>query len=242
MSLPTSIVTWKWKPPHGYRSTYGPAPVNTLRRMVARHFPHPHRFVCVTDDPEGLDSEVDVVPLWNDFADVPNPFGHPRNPSCYRRLRAFAPDIAATLGERFVSMDLDVVITADLTPLWDRSEDFVIWGDTNPAPGSHYNGSMFLLTAGSRSEVWRDFHPLHSPREAKSAGCFGSDQGWISYRLGPGQATWTSLDGVYSHRNHILPGDGHLPANARIVVLHGHQDPWDAKIQSRHRWLREAYV
>jgi hypothetical protein len=71
------------------------------------------------------------VPLWDDYAQRPEP-ARRKNPSCYRRLRAFAPDIAATFGQRFVSIDLDCVITGDLRPLWNRSEDFVIWGDTNP--------------------------------------------------------------------------------------------------------------
>src|SRR5688572_21482656 len=39
MSL--TVVTWKWKPAEGYRSTYGPETVNVLRRMVARHYPEP---------------------------------------------------------------------------------------------------------------------------------------------------------------------------------------------------------
>ena len=44
---------------------------NTLRRMVARHYPAPHTFVCVTDDAAGFDPDIRVVPAWNDFASVP---------------------------------------------------------------------------------------------------------------------------------------------------------------------------
>ena len=236
-----SVVTWRWKPPAGYRSTFGPETVNVLRRMVARHYPDPHRFICVTDDREGLDREVEVVPGWNDFADVPSPSGG-RNPSCYRRLRAFHPEIAQTFGPRFVSLDLDMVITGDLRPLWNRPEPFVIWGDTNPR--TFYNGSMFLMSAGARSKVWNTFDPKTSPAAARAAGHFGSDQGWISHCLGKGEATWSTADGVYSFRNHLhgetaTPKTA-LPSNARVVVFHGCVEPWSARAQ-RIEWVKEYY-
>jgi hypothetical protein len=234
-----TVVTWKWRPAQGYRSTFGPDAVNTLRAMVRRHYPHPHRFVCVTDEAAGIAPDVEIVPDWGDFADVPSPHGG-RNPSCYRRLRLFHPDASRWFGDRIVSLDLDVVITADLAPLWDRSEDFVAWGDTNPLPGSHYNGSMILLTAGSRSQVWTRFDPATSPRQSLKARCFGSDQGWISYCLGPGEAKWTRADGVYSFRNEIAATRA-LPSNARLVVFHGAHDPWDAYVQANYPWVQLYY-
>src|SRR4051812_8065560 len=108
MSAPLTVICWKWETP-GYRSTFGPETVNVLRRMVARHYPRPHRFLCVTDATAGLDPDVEVVAPWNDFAEVPSPHGK-KNPSCYRRLRAFAPDIEPVFGPRFVTIDLDCVI------------------------------------------------------------------------------------------------------------------------------------
>ena len=233
-----TVVTWKWTTP-GYRSTFGPETVNTLARMVRRHYRTDVRVVCVTDEPEGIDTSVEIIPAWNDFAHVPSPHGE-KQPSCYRRLRAFHPDVGQVFGERFVSMDLDCVIVGDMTPLWERDEDFVIWGDTGPR--TLYNGSMFLMTAGARPQVWERFNPESSPMTSKSAGFWGSDQGWISYCLGKGEATWAYKDGVISYRNHVMPSDGRLPEHARVVFLHGHNDPWTPTVQQRHRWLREAYV
>lgn len=235
---PFTFVTWKWVPPGRYRSHFGPETVNTLRAMVARHYPKPHRFVCVTDDAEGLDPRVDVIPAWNDYADLPPPCGG-RNPSCYRRLRMFHPAIGDVFGPRFLSMDLDVVVTADLTPIVERPEDFVIWGDTNPR--TFYNGSLVLMTAGARPHVWTTFDPIASPLAAKAAGHFGSDQGWISHCLGKGEATWTKDDGVYSFQNHLKPQAGLLPENARIVVFHGHQDPWAREVQRTYPWVRQHW-
>lgn len=235
MSL--SVVTFKWRPMPGYRSSFGPEAVNTLQRMVARHYPKPHKFICCTDDPAGLDPAVTVVPLWDEFAAVPSPHGG-KQPSCYRRLKAFAPAIAEVFGERFVWMDLDTVVTGDLTPIFERSEDFVMWGETNPK--SFYNGSLVMMTAGARRQVYEDFDPTTSPRRALKAGKFGSDQGWISYKLGPGEATWGRKDGVYSFRVHLAPNGNRLPAEARLVMFHGHVDPWDYSAQQID-WVREHY-
>lgn len=232
-----SVVTFKWKPRPGYRSTFTAAHVNILRRMVARHYATPHRFVCVTDDATGLDPAVAVVPLWSDFATVPSPHGG-HNPSCYRRLKVFSADIAAVLGERFVCLDLDTVIVGDCAPLFDRPEDFVIWGETDPR--SFYNGSLFLLRAGTRRQVYDRFDPKTSPRLAFKAGKFGSDQGWISYCLGKGEAMFGRQDGVYSFRVHLAPRGGALPADARMVMFHGKIDP-DSVAAQRLPWVREHY-
>ncbi len=234
-----SVVTWKWKPREGYRSTFGPDTVNVLKRMIDRHYSDPHRFICVTDDADGIDPSVEILPLWNDFADVPSPHGG-KNPSCYRRLRMFHPEIGKHFGERFVSLDLDAVITGDMRPIWNRPEDFVAWGDTNPRPGSHYNGSMILLRAGARPQVWERFDPVTSPRESLRARCWGSDQGWISFVLGQGEAKWSRRDGVYSFRNDLQKCPS-LPANAKIVLFHGNVDPWQPAAQARHSWIQEHY-
>lgn len=235
-----TVVCWKWKPIAGYRSEFGPETVNVLRRMVARHYRSDFRFLCVTDDASGIDPEIEVRRLWNDFAHVPPPQGR-KNPSCYRRLRAFAPDIASIFGERFVSIDLDTVIVGDLAPIFDRPEPFVIWGDTNPT--TYYNGGLFLMTAGARPQVWEQFDPETSPMRAKAAGHFGSDQGWISYCLGPGEAKFSKTDGVYSFRNDIASprGPRPLPEGARLISFHGNHDPWSMRVQAEYPWVRASW-
>lgn len=248
---PESVVCWRWKPAVTHadaaRFSFGPETVNTLRRMVARHYQHPHRFICVTDDTAGLDPEVVVVKPWNDFADLPSPhdlgFGRRvvhKNPSCYRRLRMYRADIEQVFGPRFVSLDLDTVITSDVTALWDRPEDIVFWGDTNRH--THYNGSMVLMRAGARPQVWERFDPRTSPQQAKRAGCFGSDQGWISYCLGPGEAKWGRADGVYSFRNDIQPRRTPLPGNAKVVFFHGRHNPWHRDVQQQYPWVKEHWA
>jgi hypothetical protein len=152
----------------------------------------------------------------------------------------FDPSMKEVLGERIVSMDLDTVITGDLRPLFDRPEDFVIYGDTNPR--TFYNGSLLLMTVGCRPQVWKDFDPVLSPVKARAEGHFGSDQGWISYRLGPNETKWSKEDGVFSYQVDLLPaGALCLPPEARLVSFHGHVDPWSPEAQ-RLPWVREHWV
>lgn len=232
-----TFVTWLWQPKPTYRSQFSATHVNVLASMLRRHYHQPMRVLAVTDIPQGIDPSIEVVPAFNDFADLPSPYGA-HQPSCYRRLRAFHPSIGTVFGDRFVSLDLDTVIVGDLTPLFDRPEDFVIWKEQDPR--SFYNGSLLLMTAGARPQVWTTFDPRHSPKLAKKAGRFGSDQGWMSYCLGRGEATWSTADGVYSYRVDLVPKGGSLPADARIVNCHGGQDPWGHQMQ-RLGWVQEHY-
>lgn len=220
---PLTVVTWKWQSPSGSRCRYSAAHVLTLERMVRRHYRQPYRFVCVTDDRRGLET-IETLADPGDFASVPSPHGR-THPSCYRRLRLFAPDAGDLFGDRIVSLDLDTVITGDVTDLWDRPEAFVAWAD--PMHARHYNASMLLIAAGSRPHVWTQFDPQRSPPEALAAGRKGSDQGWITHCLGAGEAIWTSRDGVYSYRCDVMPRQGQLPTDARVVFFHGRVKPWD---------------
>jgi len=227
-----TVVCWKWQQKK-YRSRFTHQHVRTLKSMVARNLQLDHQFVCVTDDATGMD-DIETIPLW-DWPDVVLPKG---KPNCYRRLRAFAPDAAEWLGERILSIDLDTVITGDITSLIDIPDDFKIWGDT--AKNTAYNGGFWLMDAGARPRVYEDFNEK-APDITRSKGMVGSDQAWISYVLGPNESKWCTKDGVYSFRNHMGSGKEPLPDDARIVFFHGHYDPWDKNVQRNNRWIKDYY-
>jgi len=199
VSLPPSIaperlqiVLWKWRHPHRrdviFRFTADW--VNEMARMISANLRMPHDIVCITDDPSGLDSHIRTIPLWDDLRDLGG---------CMPRLRAFAPDMAQIIGPRFVWMDLDCLAVGDLTPLFDRPEEAVFYR-TYELEWPTYNGSMVMMTAGARAQVWSDFDPLTSPDKVKKNAGTNSDQAWISYALGPDEAVWTRDDGVLLFR------------------------------------------
>lgn len=231
-------MTFKWQAHSNYHSDeYTSQHVNVLLSMIRRNYQKPFQFYCVTDDLDGLGEGIVPVPLWEDYARIRNP-SNAAGPSCYRRLKLFSAEAKDMFGERILCLDLDTVITGDMEPLWNRTEDFIAWGDTHPH--THYNGSMFMLTAGSRQFIWDEFDPFLSPRQTHALRFFGSDQGWLSYRLGPKEARWGIADGIYSWRKHIYPNKCVLPADCRVVMFHGKHKPWHAHVLS-HEWVRQHW-
>lgn len=218
-----TVVLWKWG-----GGEYTARHVNAMAAAVNRHLALPHRVVCITDDPAGID--CGTLAIWPEIGVRPGRL------NCYRRLRAFAADAGDWLGGRILSLDLDGVIAGDITPLVDVADDFRIWAD--PTPPTPYNGGMWLLAAGARRQVWEDFDPVASPKAAAAAGYVGSDQAWIGARLGPGEATWGRADGVYSFRCDVAAA-GRLPADARVVWFHGRHKPWHPEIRRAHPWIGE---
>ena len=206
--------------------------------MVDRNYHRPHEVVCITDIPAGIDSRVRIVPLWNDFSHLQSPHGR-LQPACYRRIKAFAPEMAEVIGPRFVSVDLDVVILGDVTGIWDRPEDFVIWN--SPLKKTPYNGSMWMMNAGARKQVYEQFHPIISPERARRAGFQGSDQAWFSYILGDKEAVWTNADGVLAWTADIRRRRFRLPSHAKIVFFQGHVDPWDEFAIKNAPWIIDHY-
>lgn len=236
-----AVITFRWSKP-GYRSTFLPVHVNTLRRMVARHYPHPFRFICVTDDATGLDPEVEHIPLWDDYAAIPNP-SWPAGPSCYRRLKVHSEWFAQLIGPgtRMVLIDLDVVITDDLTPILHREEPFLMWETGHPT--ITHCASMVMATAGAHPEIWDTFDPVKSPRLATQDGRMkGSDQSWLYYVMRKKLAGWGPKHGVYSYRDHCVKQyQSRLPRGARVVMFHGRPDPWDYSALQASPWIHDHY-
>lgn len=239
MSDPLRVVTWLWKPIPRYRSDFNAERVNMFYKMIARHLHMPYEPVCITNMPQGIDPGIRIIPLWDDLCEVASPHGG-KTPSCYRRLKAFAPEMEQIIGPRFISMDLDVVIIDDITPLLSRTEDFIIWGSVLRT--TQYNGSMWMMNAGARKEVWEDFDPITSPIKTLKAGLHGSDQAWFCYRLGKLEAQWTpEKDGVYAWRSDIKRRRYKLPDDARIVFFQGNCDPWEPYPQQMSPWIKDHY-
>jgi hypothetical protein len=197
--------------------------------MIGRNLDLPHKILCITDDPVGVKCET--YPLWHE-PNINLPEGRP---NCYRRLKVFG-DFGKELGDRLLSIDLDAVITGNITPIVDRPEDFVIWGDV--AKNTHYNGGFWIQTPGSRKQVWDNFDPL-APQITKKHNIVGSDQAWVSHVLGPGEAMWTTKDGVYSYRNHLRNGMIPKPPDAKIVFFHGKTDP--DHVVNKLKWVKDNY-
>lgn len=236
-----SVVSWLWRSRPGYSKRFDAQRVNVTRALVEAHCSLEHEFVCVTDQPDAeFDPRVRVVPLWDDYADLAGAW--PLGPSCWRRLRIFAPEAHDLLGVKpestIVSIDLDSVPCGPLAPLWDGGHDFVGWYASPRAPCC---GSMFLHRLGTLPQIWTDFDYDDSRAEARRLGFTGTDQSWVACHVAGKYPVWTKDDGVYSFKKDIVTRSTGLPSDARIVFFHGQPDAWDADVRVAYPWLARCY-
>lgn len=232
-----SFVCWKWETP-GRKRIFESWHVNVLRAMVARHYPEPHRFICITDDPAGLDPDIEAIPCPVRFDDIASPHG-PRFPSCYRRLWVWSREARALLGPRIFCLDIDCVVVRDLRPLVNRPEQFVGWCDEKFG-WNKVAGGAYMLETGTMPHVWEDFDPARSPAIAHAAGNGGSDQGWMSYKLYPPPGRWDRHDGLVKI-NWTIEGVRALPGAARIVFTSGLNPPWSPTVQRKYPWIQDHW-
>jgi hypothetical protein len=196
------VSCWRWgdKYPDHY--------VERLQAGVARHLAQPYEFRVFAPEPE--DTHLTEIP------------------GCMARLRAFDPEWQAKQGinngDRLVTLDLDLIVTGPLDPLFDQPHPFMIAGYMNTANPCVYNGSVQMLRAGYRPDVWTDFSLDAVQASAKYE--FYDDQGWLWHKL-PHEATWRAgpSTGLYGFQKKGWPGGVALPKGARIVAFPGHRDP-----------------
>lgn len=211
-----NVISMKWGTP------YGPEYVNRLHHMVRRHLHRPHRFVCFTDNPTGLDADIDAKPLpvVRD-AEKYGPF--------WRKLGIFSAPLADLRGP-VLWLDLDVVIVDSLDCLFDHPGEFLIIKDFREESGpKHGNSSVVRFEAGAHGYLLDKFYADPESVDAQ----FPGDQEFISTNV-TSQAMWPK-EWCVSFKKHCLPPFPQcwfrvprIPPGARVVVFHGHPKPEDA--------------
>ena len=185
--------------------------------MIKRNLTLPHRLAVVTHEDINIPG-VELIRPPREFDEVRIPTWGEKKPQCHRRLVMFRPDAAKWFGERIVSMDLDCVIGRSLDPLFDRDDDIVLFKGTSS--NRPYNGSLCMLKAGSRPQVYTEF-TAEKAAEAGRLFC-GSDQAWLAHCLGWHEKTWGEEDGVVHFRSGYRAGK----ATPRVVFFPGALKPW----------------
>lgn len=238
MSEGVSVVTWKWG------TQFGPEYVNRLSSMLKRHLHMPFRFHVITDNPIGIDEDICQHPIFHKHENM-----KAGNRSCFRRLQIFSRDMLEPFGSRILQLDLDMVITADVTSLFDRPDPLVLVEQNRHQRRVTYNPSMLLMDTGILHDMWERFDrlPNETWQTAKSHGWNCSDMSVINDYLDQHQAipraTWRLDEGVISYWREVKrDGKGDLPAGARVVLFYGHQNPSDAPIQAKSPWILEHWL
>ena len=233
---PLNVMTWLWQQDES-RSKYTTEHVNIWADMVTRNLTTPHTISVVTNIKRGLDERINVIPLPEFHSEFDNPHW-PKSkgvPQCYRRLDMFRSDAHEQYGQRFVSMDLDCVITKNIDHLFKRDDEFIITkGTSSKRP---YNGSMVMLTSGARSSLYDKFTPQRSTKA--SSMYVGSDQAWMAYCLGWCENVWNEKDdGVWFYNKRTFDNKHLSPEKDMCIVFFaGEHKPWD----TQYKWVTENY-
>ena len=110
---PVNVICIKWG--DLYESHY----VNKLRSMVRRNLTLQHRFVCLTDDPSGVEEDIETLPIPDIFLDPEKPI------SGWRKISVCSPKLGDLSG-RTLFLDLDVAIIDNIDCFFTDSDKFTI--------------------------------------------------------------------------------------------------------------------
>ena len=221
------FICWLWRG-HGFWkpvARYHRLHVARLASMLARH--GGHRLLCVHD------AESDDLPDGVRGVYMPAPVR--ALPDYLPKLWAWSPAFHEMVGERFASIDLDVVITGDLGPLLTTGDRLRIW---NHAQGELYNSSLFVLEPGAHHDVWMRMTTARMAAARARAGYWTGDQSWIAHVIGPGAATFGERDGVIQYRPKLHRAQ--MPAGMLAGFMCGPYEPFGEGRESE--WVRLNYV
>lgn len=243
-SSPVLVLCMKWG------KAYGPEYVNRLRNGVARNLSYPHRFICFTDDPTGIDSSTEIFPL----PELGLPPEH--KDLRWRKLALLGKDVFGLQGTALF-LDLDLVVVDRLEPFFDQPGRFLIIRDMdlfrskplrkfNPKREKFLNmvgnSSVFRMEMGAHSDVLEEFvqDPMNAQRNFKISQQFMSDalsrRGLLEY--------WPAIWCV-SFKNHCVPRywrsyfeEPFIPKGASIVVFAGNLKMQDVVEGRGGKWYR----
>ncbi len=214
-----NVLCMKWG--SKYPATY----VNRLHSMVRRNLGGAFRFVCLTDDPAGVDDGVECLPIPFVSADRPGRDGG------WRKLATFEAPLYDLRGLALF-LDLDVVVLRDLEPFFTLDGDFLIARDTLRPSRAVGNSSVYRFRIGAHKPVVDAFRA----DEDAVLKAFRNEQAYLSARMKDAGALGYWPEGwCRSFKYDCLPGwpmnylrDAVAPPDARIVFFHGRPRPHEA--------------
>lgn len=235
-----NVLTLKW-------GTYYSADfVNRIYRGVSRHLHRPFRFVCVTDDPTGLDAGIDAQP----FPSAPEGNAWGFWPNIFIKLLLFRDGFADLKGPTLF-LDIDQIITGDLDCFFDyKPGEFCIihnWIEFRkrifcrvPPIG---NSSCFRFEAGQMNYVYEKY--LSEIGRAMDQKHFRTEQAFLTYAVASRQkVNWWPADWVASFKracawpwplNHVLVP--RFRKGTRILCFHGNPNPDQAIVGFKGKHL-----
>lgn len=193
---------------------YGPEYVNRLAAMVERNTTLEHRFVCLTDNPEGVEPDCQAIGVnW---------------PGWWAKVGIFKRPMA--LGSRrLLYLDLDTIIAGNIDCLLDYRGDFAILRDFYRPHG--YQSAMMLMGPHFGRHLYDNFKPEHM-EAFRGRG----DQGYIESQVTGADLIQDMWPGrAVSYKVHCLDGP---PKGAAVINLHGRPKPHELP---QDNWARRIW-
>jgi hypothetical protein len=232
-----NVVCIKWG------SKYPPEYVNHLGRAIRRFLSIPHRFVCLTDDRNGIDDDLETKPLVDEL------------PGWWNKIAVFKSSVHDLRGT-LLYLDLDMVIIRNIDELATCGGQFVAMPTFRRA--GEFASALMRFEIGHYQRVW----DLFEPRAHDVIRAIQGDQNWVNAcctttrehestrkvrelwpevtpagcLIDPLPRSWfADYKGELQDWPHRLSGD------AKVIVFHGrpmvHEVEWVARL-----WRGEARV
>ena len=226
------ILCMKWG------TKYGPEYVNRLYAMVRRHLRGDFRFVCLTDDTQGIRSEVECFPI----PDLNIHLAPGQRDGAWKKLTTFEGNLHGLTGTALF-LDVDVVVVGSLDAFFEQPGDFLIirdyprfWRFGQRITG---NSSVYRFELGAHADVLAHFRSHMDEVQAN----YRNEQAFLSKFLhAQGKLAYWPDGWCPSFKYHGIPAwpsnywrEPFVPEGARIMIFHGECNPPDALAGRRNK-------
>lgn len=244
-----------------YGTRYGDEYPNRLLAGLKRHASTDIRLFCMTEERQGLDREIEVLPLAHEpfhtvmFAEM----ARRGLQAPFRKVSLFRPDLIADLEGPLLVFDVDVVIVGDVAPMASFAPGKIVmrreW-HSSPKRPSLGHGSVEKIEPHLHS--WLYENVARDPIAALNSG-YGSEQSYTSLNAAARKELahfpdeWVASF-KYDCRpprplNLFLPP--RQPPDAKVICFHGNPKMEEA-VDGYHGglfhstrpapWLKEAWM
>jgi hypothetical protein len=214
-----TVICMKWG------AAYGVEYANKLHSMVGRNTARPLRFICFTDDAEGLVPQIEARPL----PPIDLPATHQWK--AWRKISLWQRNLVGLEGD-VLFLDLDVVVTGSIDGFFDfrPEESYCVIENWTQYGSGIGNTSVFRLRVGSHAEVYDTLmaDPQGTVRE------FPNSQTFVSRTISS-IAFWPA-EWCVSFKHTLMPRwplnflkVTPLPNEARVVCFTGYPNPDHAR-------------
>lgn len=219
-------------------TAYDASYVNILYAMVKRHLTRPFRFICLTDEGDGIHPDIDVLPI--------PPVNVPAKNQCspWRKVSLHASSLYDITG-RTLFLDLDLIIVDNIDALFEVGDGFHIIENWTQMGSGVGNSSVFLHSIGDNPIIYDKFQ--EDPEAVVTQ--YPNSQTYVSRHIK--DLHFWPADWIKSFKFHALPGGiknwiikPSLPEGCKILVFHGIPNPPEAAAGRMPgkplKWIRAA--